>query len=210
MPTPAAPHDAMTAIDWLASRLGQWTPRQPMRWSQADVQAVQALCGTLRAYVADQFDDWSFDPLQPATLRMPTIDMSAASPEERAAAEMALAEDSAKRDSAWMNSSYVVVKYKPETMEGCPHPVTHLSIRSIDRSARHDWRDFQAIKDQLMGEDAEAVELYPARARLLDAANQFHLWCLPPGCRFPVGFQVVLPMPTGVTIPRAVQRGGGE
>ena len=53
----------------------------------------------------------------------------------------------------------------------------HLSIRNADRSARHDWRDFQRIKNQLAGPEWEAVEIYPAESRLVDAANQYHLWC---------------------------------
>ena len=33
----------------------------------------------------------------------------------------------------------------------------------------------------------EAVELYPAESRLVDNANQWHLWCVT-GFRFPFGF----------------------
>lgn len=65
----------------------------------------------------------------------------------------------------------------------------HLSIRSADNTAIHDWRHLQRIKDELAGEDREAVEIYPARSRVVDEANQFHLWVLPAGCAFPVGFR---------------------
>ena len=68
--------------------------------------------------------------------------------------------------------------------------LVHLSIRNLDRSARHDWREFQQIKNELVGPENEAVELYPAESRLVDNANQFHLWCLAdPSARFPIGWR---------------------
>jgi hypothetical protein len=54
-----------------------------------------------------------------------------------------------------------------------------LSIRRNDRSAAHDWRDFQEIKNQLTNPEWEAVEVYPAESRLVDDANQYHLWVMP-------------------------------
>lgn len=54
--------------------------------------------------------------------------------------------------------------------------VAHLSIKSLDKEARHDWRDFQRIKNELCGEECEAIEIYPAESRLIDTANQYHLW----------------------------------
>lgn len=103
----------------------------------------------------------------------------------------------------WLNSQYVVVVRRDEAGF-----VRHLSIRRQDRDAAHDWRDFQQIKNQLAGPDAEAVELYPADERLVDTANQYHLWVYPPGVRIPVGFPVglVLDAGEGPDIPNAVQR----
>jgi hypothetical protein len=64
----------------------------------------------------------------------------------------------------------------------------HLSIKRIDREPIHDWRDLQHIKNELCGEDSEAVEIYPAEARRVDTANQYHLWCFPRSYRIPFGF----------------------
>ena len=65
----------------------------------------------------------------------------------------------------------------------------HLSIRNLDGSARHDWREFQQIKNELVGPEHEAIELYPAESRLVDNANQFHLWCIAEtNIRFPIGW----------------------
>ena len=65
---------------------------------------------------------------------------------------------------------------------------THLSIRRLDRGNAKDWREFQQIKNELLGEDIEAVELYPMQSRVVDAANQYHLWALPKGEMFPIGY----------------------
>lgn len=69
-------------------------------------------------------------------------------------------------------------------------PLVHLSIKRIDQAPVHDWRDLQRIKDELIGPECEAVELYPANSRLLvDTSNQFHLWCSRDASfRFPFGF----------------------
>ncbi|MGE3778399.1 MAG: hypothetical protein AB7F89_14525, partial [Pirellulaceae bacterium] len=80
----------------------------------------------------------------------------------------------------YRNSRYsVAVRRHPEHY--------HLAIIVNDHSARHDWRDFQRIKNELLGPDAEAVELYPSEDRLIDTSNTFHLWS-PVGQRFPFGF----------------------
>lgn len=59
-----------------------------------------------------------------------------------------------------------------------------LGISSKDGEARHDWRDFQHIKNDLVGPEWEAIELYPAESRLIDPSNYFYLWCAP---KIPVG-----------------------
>jgi len=64
----------------------------------------------------------------------------------------------------------------------------HLSIRHNDRRAVRDWRHFQRIKNELLGEEREALEIYPAESRLVDEANSYHLWVMPTGQQVPVGF----------------------
>ena len=56
-----------------------------------------------------------------------------------------------------------------------------LGITAADESAKHDWRDFQRIKNDIAGAEWEAVELYPAESRLIDPSNRFYLWCVPKG-----------------------------
>jgi hypothetical protein len=63
-----------------------------------------------------------------------------------------------------------------------------ITIRRIDGSATRDWRHFQEIKNQLAGEECEAVELYPAESRKVDTSNKWHLWVLPRGVTFDFGW----------------------
>ena len=70
-----------------------------------------------------------------------------------------------------------------------PADLWHLSIKRRDRETIHDWRELQEIKNALVGPEHEGVELYPAESRLVDSANQYHLWVLvEPGLRWPFGY----------------------
>lgn len=88
-----------------------------------------------------------------------------------------------------MNSRYQVSIW----YDGAPDfPVwgewAHLSIKTHDRSARHDWRDFQRIKNELCGPEWDALEVYPAESKLVDTANQYHLFAFTT-LKFPFGYQ---------------------
>lgn len=84
----------------------------------------------------------------------------------------------------WENNRYqVIAREHPDGPFGA---YVHLTIRSTDGSARHDWRDFQRIKNELVGPETEAVEIYPAESRLVDTANHYHLWVFK-DYRFPLG-----------------------
>jgi hypothetical protein len=64
----------------------------------------------------------------------------------------------------------------------------HLSIKVHDKQAWHDWRDLQRIKNEICGDETEAIELYPAESRLVDTANQYHLFVFR-DWKVPVGFE---------------------
>lgn len=86
-----------------------------------------------------------------------------------------------------VNSRYEVQVHEvPESVLG---PLTWLSIKRRDLAPVRDWRDLQRIKNEILGAEVEAAELYPAESRLVDMANQCHLWALADGQRFPFGFQ---------------------
>lgn len=111
----------------------------------------------------------------------------------RVAVEMGLDPDKVQAElerdvEVWQNDRYTVIVKRDVPRIG---DVEHLSIRRNDRAAEpFPWRDLQRIKTQLAGAETEAVELFPAESRLLDTANQRWLWCLRPGDKVPVGFDI--------------------
>lgn len=68
-------------------------------------------------------------------------------------------------------------------------PVIHLWIRRHDGEPIYSWSALQRIKDELVGEDRTAVDVYPAKGDLVDQANMYHLWVLPEGFRLPFGLR---------------------
>lgn len=88
-------------------------------------------------------------------------------------------------DAIFLNDIYQV-NVRRMIVEGMGRCV-HLSIKRRDRQPVTDWRDIQWIKNQLVGPEVEAVQLFPAESRLVDTSNQFHIFCFP-DIRFPFGF----------------------
>ena len=77
-------------------------------------------------------------------------------------------------------------------------PVVHLDISRHDGKPICSWRDLQQIKNELVGPECEAIDLFPAESRLVDTAHQYHLWVMEdPTFRFPFGYdnRIVLPQP---------------
>ena len=80
-------------------------------------------------------------------------------------------------------------------------PYVHLDIRRLDGGACKNWRHFQQIKNELVGPEFEAVELFPAESRLVDAGNQYHLWVhMDPKFRFQMGFPHRFLLPEGANL----------
>jgi hypothetical protein len=87
------------------------------------------------------------------------------------------------RGRVFVNSLYQVAMY-----DDAPE-VIWLSIKRRDKAPAKDWRHFQRIKNELVGAENEAIEIYPAESRLVDTANQYHLWVFKdPTFRIPMGF----------------------
>jgi len=90
---------------------------------------------------------------------------------------------------AFANEDYLVVIRNTKTHSKYMPQLLHLSIKRIDNKPIHSWRDLQFIKNELVGQECEGLELYPAESRKVDYANQYHLWVFKDkGLRFPVGF----------------------
>ena len=77
---------------------------------------------------------------------------------------------------------HVDVNYEP--------PYAHLAIRRHDGLPCKEWLHFQQIKNEIIGTENEAMELFPAESRLVDSSEQYHLWVnTDPKFRFPMGFR---------------------
>lgn len=85
----------------------------------------------------------------------------------------------------WINDTYQV-----QTRD-CGDNLIHINIRRRDGGPiLRDWRHFQQIKNELVGPECEAIELYPAESRLVDTSNKYHLWAIKdPTFRFPIGME---------------------
>jgi hypothetical protein len=96
-----------------------------------------------------------------------------------------------RRQSVYMNDRYQVNTQSLVAPFGeAVGDVMWLSIKRRDKAPVHDWRDLQAIKNLIVGPEHEGFEIYPAESRLVDTANQYHVFVfLDPKVRLPVGFR---------------------
>lgn len=89
------------------------------------------------------------------------------------------------RHEYWINDLYQV-----EVTRDVENRSAHINIRRRDGYPGRDWRHFQQIKNEIVGPECEAIELYPAESRLMDEANKYHLWAsTDPAFRFPFGME---------------------
>lgn len=75
-----------------------------------------------------------------------------------------------KSQGVWVNNLYQV------NVEYMPNDEAHLIIRRLDRQPIHNWSHFQEIKNQVLGKECEAMEIYPKVSRLIDDKHHYHLW----------------------------------
>jgi len=94
-----------------------------------------------------------------------------------------------KHQETYSNDRYVVViDRNAKHGFGDDVGMFELTVRRQDRDIILDWRDMQAIKNQLTSEEHEMVQLFPAESRLRDSANQYWFYGFnDPGIMFPFG-----------------------
>ena len=79
-----------------------------------------------------------------------------------------------KQCEFWEDDTYRV-RVKP--IVGQPPITKQLTIRRRDLGKINDhWKELQRIKNEVVGTECEAVELYPADWRTYDTSNTYHLW----------------------------------
>jgi len=88
---------------------------------------------------------------------------------------------------AWVNAKYSVQQFCAVCDWG---DVALLMIRRHDDAPITQWYELQRIKDELVGPERTAVQVFPPREDLRDSANMYHLWVLPPGRALPFGLHL--------------------
>ena len=100
-----------------------------------------------------------------------------------------------ERAEVWVNSHYQIHVYRGADADELVHVpdlqgrCTWLSIKRRDKKPVNSWQDFQTIKNVLVGEGCDAMQIYPAEERLINTANQYHLICLPEDTALPFGWK---------------------
>jgi hypothetical protein len=99
--------------------------------------------------------------------------------------------DDVNSPEGWHNDIYNVAvrRWTKDPVFGTYRGMIQIGIHAHDGTARHDWREFQGIKNQIAGPECEAFELYPAESRLMDPRNYYSLWCFPGLKRLKVGVE---------------------
>jgi len=83
---------------------------------------------------------------------------------------------------AWSNDRYAVQYLKRNGFEV-------LMVRRHDGGSDYPWRDLQRIKDEVMGPDREAVQVFPKKSEIVDSANMAHIWLIHEDSRLPYTFK---------------------
>jgi hypothetical protein len=145
--------------------------------------ASNASGSSIGEQVANLIRTEEMTPFERAEMDIPTV--------EEAMQAGNLSEDQAKQQIAWMKSQAVYVNNLYQVnIEFMAEQGAHLMIRRIDRQPIHNWSHFQQIKNELLGPECEAIEIYPKVSRLVDDKNHYHLWGYrTPDKQFPFGIE---------------------
>lgn len=99
---------------------------------------------------------------------------------------------SMRRGSGWFgqmnrsytyNGEYAAITREIDTEWG---RVIHCAFRNKN-GTEISWKEKQWLKDSLFGEDRVAIEVFPQKDRLVDAANMYHIWIFEKGFELPFG-----------------------
>ena len=72
-------------------------------------------------------------------------------------------------------------KYKVQVLEACSPwgLIRHLRVERDDERSGISWDELQRLKDEHLGPDVLAVEIYPPARRVVNELNMRHLWEVP-------------------------------
>jgi len=88
--------------------------------------------------------------------------------------------------AGWLNNRYSASVYLRRTSWGV---IEHLAIRRHDGLPVEGWDDLQRIKNEVVGAERVALEVYPRADEVIASANMRHLFVLPEGFEMPLTIQ---------------------
>ncbi len=155
--------------------------------NQAEMDAIGQTAGPAGGN-AEPINDPPMEPFRRVKTEVPTWrELMAVSgyAEKRAKEEVKKLE----KHEIWANNIYQVNIGHADPKDTGGIGFAHLIIRRLDNRPIHNWSHFQAIKNELVGLECEAVEMYPAERHLIDAKDHYHLWAFTsPDQSFGIGF----------------------
>jgi len=83
-----------------------------------------------------------------------------------------------KETSKYENKDYIVTVMKADFIKSIPGlpNLFHVTIVRKDHNKVTDWEELQRIKDHVIGEDYTALQIFPAKADVVNYSNAYHLW----------------------------------
>ncbi len=87
----------------------------------------------------------------------------------------------------FLNNRFHVQIYRIETGWG---EVLQLTVGRHGDLGQPSWSELQRIKNELIGRERVAVQVFPAESHLVDQADLLHLWVLPKGFELPFGLHL--------------------
>lgn len=83
-------------------------------------------------------------------------------------------------ETYWSNSFYLVNRVALEPEKGLEGAV-RLSMKRHDGKALREWKHMQRVKNELCGEEREAVEIFPPQSMVTSMDHEHHLFVTPVG-----------------------------
>lgn len=84
-------------------------------------------------------------------------------------------------ERVWVSERFIAQLYDVHHAPGWKR----LSIKRHDDREMQGWDLLHRIKNETVGPEARAVEMYPPALAVVDVANMRHLWIPPAGVLFP-------------------------
>lgn len=83
-------------------------------------------------------------------------------------------ESNFRPDAVYQNNKYIVQVFVSQIRNGRRYK--KIMIRRSDSEPIYSWQDLFRIKNELFGDEKEAIQFFPKKSELIDQANLYWLW----------------------------------